>query len=111
MWIRRVLAMPLAVIPALVFLTARASDPAGQYGPRGPAALSGSRTRGSSGESIRIGCVLGKTCTDMFVECKEKGGSCNRQIDVGKTLCAFCLDDCRSKRPYKYSECYQCGFE
>lgn len=57
------------------------------------------------------GCAPDRSCTDMYVDCREKGSSCNRQIDVGKTLCEFCRDDCASKRPYKYTECYSCGFE
>jgi hypothetical protein len=52
-----------------------------------------------------------KTCTDMYVACRDKGKPCTRQIDPGMTLCAYCRDDCQAKRPYKYSECYKCGFE
>lgn len=47
----------------------------------------------------------------MYVDCKDKGPSCNREIDRGKTLCAHCLHDCVAKRPYVIKECYQCGFD
>ena len=52
-----------------------------------------------------------KACVRMFDACQEKGPPCDKQIDNGKTLCAFCLDNYIGKREYKYSECYQCGFE
>jgi hypothetical protein len=51
-----------------------------------------------------------RSCTDMFVACTDKGWPCTRQIDKKKTLCAFCLDDCNDNRPYKYVDCYTCGF-
>lgn len=57
------------------------------------------------------GCTPSKTCTDMFEACQEKGLPCNRLIDPKKTLCAICLENCTAKNPYKYSECYKCGFE
>jgi hypothetical protein len=50
-----------------------------------------------------------RSCTDMYEGCEDKKGRCTREIDEGKTLCAFCLDDCRSGRPYKYRECYGCS--
>ena len=52
-----------------------------------------------------------KSCTDMYEACEDKKGRCTREIDEGKTLCAFCLDDCWSGRSYKYRECYKCGFD
>lgn len=52
-----------------------------------------------------------KACVRMFDACQDKGPPCDKQVDSGKTLCAFCLDDCIGKREYKYSDCYQCGFE
>ena len=60
--------------------------------------------------SCRDEC-LQKSCTDMFDACQDKGHPCTRQIEPKKTLCAFCLSDCKANRPYKYSECYSCGFE
>jgi hypothetical protein len=54
---------------------------------------------------------MSRTCTDMYVACMDKGMPCTRDIDTGYSLCTFCRDDCQAKRPYKYSECYQCGFE
>lgn len=63
-------------------------------------------------ESCRASCqTANKTCTDMYVACQDKGMPCRRQIDKKKTLCEFCRDDCQNERPYKYSECYKCGFE
>jgi RNA polymerase sigma factor (sigma-70 family) len=51
-------------------------------------------------------------CVLMYDACQDKKGlPCEKEVDGGKTLCAFCLSDCIDKRPYKYSECYQCGFE
>lgn len=38
------------------------------------------------------------------------GGTCTRQIDRKKTLCSSCQDSCLAGKPYKYAECYQCGF-
>jgi hypothetical protein len=54
---------------------------------------------------------MSKTCTDMYVACTDKGVPRTRDIDTGYSLCTFCRDDCHAKRPYKYSECYKCGFE
>ena len=59
-------------------------------------------------ENCEQGAAL--SCTDMFVACKDKGWPCTKQIDKKKTLCAFCLDDCNADRPYKFSQCYTCGF-
>ena len=52
-----------------------------------------------------------KTCTDMYVACTDKGMPCTRFINPKYSLCAICRDDCDADRPYKYSECYKCGFE
>ena len=52
-----------------------------------------------------------KTCTDMYVACMDKGMPCTRHIDPGYSLCTYCRDDCDANRPYKYNECYKCGFE
>ena len=54
---------------------------------------------------------MSKTCTDMFVACQARGMPCTRHIDHGYSLCTYCRDDCDADRPYKYSECYKCGFE
>lgn len=52
-----------------------------------------------------------KACVAMFDACQDKGYPCTRKIQPKMTLCALCLDDCIADRPYKYSECYQCGFK
>lgn len=66
----------------------------------------------ASYKTCRANCQLAtKSCTDMYEACQDKGKPCTREIDPGKTLCAFCLDDCQANRPYKYSECRSCGFE
>ncbi len=54
---------------------------------------------------------MSKTCTDMYVACQAKGMPCTRFINPKYSLCAICRDDCDADRPYKYSECYKCGFE
>ena len=55
---------------------------------------------------------MSKTCTDMYVACKDiKRMPCNRDIDSGYSICAHCRDDCQANRPYKFSDCYKCGFE
>jgi hypothetical protein len=46
----------------------------------------------------------------MYVDCVDKGYPCTRLIDF-KTLCAICQRNCINKLPYKYAECYECGFE
>lgn len=79
--------------------------------PPDPASLPGFACQGSHSKSIRAGCTPERSCTDMYVDCQEKGPSCIRQVTPKKTLCAYCRDDCQAKEPYKYSECYQCGFE
>jgi hypothetical protein len=66
------------------------------------------------GKSISSGCTPRKaTCTEMFDACQDKGRPCTRVIEGKKTLCAFCQMDCTAtpKRPYKYDECYKCGFD
>ena len=54
---------------------------------------------------------MSKTCTDMYVACTDKGMPCARDIDTGYSVCTYCRDDCDANRPYKYKECYKCGFE
>ncbi|MFT3764123.1 MAG: hypothetical protein QM820_01180 [Minicystis sp.] len=39
-----------------------------------------------------------------------KGEPCTRNLG-GKTLCAYCQDNCLNKEPYKFSDCYKCGFD
>jgi len=51
-----------------------------------------------------------KTCTDMYEACIDKGWPCIRQVEGGMTLCAHCRRDCKANRPYKFSDCYTCGF-
>jgi hypothetical protein len=66
------------------------------------------------GKWISGGCTPRKaTCAEMFDACQDKGLPCTRVIEGKKTLCAFCLMDCTAtpKRPYKYDECYKCGFD
>lgn len=55
-------------------------------------------------------CMAGcASCTDMYTACQGKGSPCTKNIG-GKTLCAYCLDNCLKKEPYKFSQCYSCGF-
>ena len=54
---------------------------------------------------------MSKTCTDMYDACMDKGLPCTRHIDHGNSLCAICRDNCQANKPYKFSECYTCGFE
>lgn len=49
-------------------------------------------------------------CTEMYEKCEGKKGRCTREIDWGRTLCDYCREDCQDERPYRFSECYQCGF-
>jgi len=53
-----------------------------------------------------------RSCTDMFTACQDKGWPCTRRVDVyGTTLCRACQKDCLANNPYKFSDCYICGFE
>jgi hypothetical protein len=52
-----------------------------------------------------------KTCTDMYVACEDKGPPCTDFIEKKKSLCEFCRSDCQASRPYKFNDCYKCGFE
>ncbi len=61
-------------------------------------------------KECRAACTTSRSCTDMFVACQDKGMPCTRKIEWKKTLCEYCRDDCQNKRPYKYDECYKCGF-
>ncbi|AUX36237.1 uncharacterized protein SOCE836_084440 [Sorangium cellulosum] len=65
---------------------------------------------GSAQLAMAGGCSPVHPCTEMYEKCEDKRGRCTREIDSGRTLCDYCRDDCQNKRPYKYSECYQCGF-
>ena len=64
-------------------------------------------------QKCREPCEQGvaRSCTDMFVACTDKGWPCTRQIDKKKTLCEVCRRDCQLGIPYKFSQCYACGFE
>jgi hypothetical protein len=55
-------------------------------------------------------CAASQTCTDMYVACQDKGYPCTRVIEGSLSLCGVCRRDCQKKNPYKYSECYKCGF-
>ncbi|MBK8253205.1 MAG: hypothetical protein IPK82_11135 [Polyangiaceae bacterium] len=52
---------------------------------------------------------VGKSCTDMYVDCREKGPPCDRKLG-GKTMCAYCQDNCLADEPYKFKQCTECGF-
>ena len=52
----------------------------------------------------------GKSCTDMYVDCRDKGPPCNRKMG-GKTMCAYCQDNCIAEEPYKFKQCSECGFQ
>jgi hypothetical protein len=66
---------------------------------------------GGGGDYPAAGCTPTRTCDDMYEACREKRKyPCNKNMG-GMTLCAACLDDCNHKRPYKFSECYTCGFD
>ena len=62
-------------------------------------------------KQCRAACTSSRNCTDMFVDCKEKKYPCTKQVEGGKTLCVQCQDDCLKNKPYKFSECYKCGFD
>ncbi len=51
-----------------------------------------------------------KSCTDMYVVCRDKGAPCNRKLG-GKTMCAYCQDNCLAGDPYKFKQCTECGFQ
>lgn len=65
----------------------------------------------SCGSCRWVTSASGKTCTDMFVDCQDKGWPCTRQTIWGTTLCAACRDDCQADVPYRTGECYDCGYE
>ncbi|XXT18970.1 hypothetical protein WME94_52975 [Sorangium sp. So ce429] len=65
---------------------------------------------GSAQLEMAGSCSPVHPCTEMYEKCEDKRGRCTREIDYGRTLCDYCRDDCQDKRPYKYNECYQCGF-
>jgi len=71
---------------------------------------SGGGAGGGGGAVPAAGCTPSRTCLDMFEACQDKGYPCTREIEYKKTLCEYCRDDCKKDRPYKYSECYKCGF-
>jgi len=54
---------------------------------------------------------MSNTCTDMYVACTDKGMPCTRHIDHGNSLCSMCREDCQANVPYRFNECYKCGFE
>jgi hypothetical protein len=67
---------------------------------------------GGGGDYLGGGCTPTplRTCTDMFDACQDKGKPCTRVIEGSSTLCGLCLRDCADSRPYRYAECYKCGF-
>lgn len=52
----------------------------------------------------------GKSCTDMYVDCRSKGAPCDRKLG-GKTMCAYCQDNCLADEPYKFKQCTECGYQ
>jgi hypothetical protein len=50
-------------------------------------------------------------CTDMFVECKDRGYPCNEMVEAGNTMCEICMRNCIRTAPYKFIQCTQCGFK
>ncbi|WP_438023577.1 hypothetical protein [Sorangium sp. So ce233] len=85
---------------------------AGDYPNNGEEGEVGGEDVGSAQLEMAGSCSPSKTCTDMYVDCIDKGWPCTRQWDVyGTKLCAVCRRDCQVKKPYSTSECYDCGFE
>jgi len=48
-------------------------------------------------------------CAEQYTKCQDRGGSCSREVDPGKSLCAQCLDLC--KKDSTTRACRDCGFE
>ena len=84
---------------------------AGDYPNNDEGEEDGGEEVGSAELAMAGSCSPSKTCTDMFEACQDKGHPCTREIEYKKTLCAICQRNCINKHPYKYSECYECGFE
>ncbi|MGK3959301.1 hypothetical protein WMF38_40430 [Sorangium sp. So ce118] len=84
---------------------------AGDYPNNGEEDEEGGEEVGSAQLEMAGACSPSKTCTDMFEACQDKGYPCTREIEYKKTLCAICQRNCINKHPYKYPECYECGFE
>ena len=63
-------------------------------------------------KSCHVNCTqMSKTCTDMYEACQARGLPCTRHIGRGNSLCALCREDCQANDPYRFNECYKCGFE
>ncbi|WP_437303258.1 hypothetical protein [Sorangium sp. So ce388] len=84
---------------------------AGDFPNNGEGDEGGDEDVGSAQLEMAGACSPSNTCTDMFEACQAKGYPCTRLIDSKKTLCAICQRNCINKHPYKYAECYECGFE
>ncbi|AUX34733.1 MULTISPECIES: hypothetical protein [Sorangium] len=84
---------------------------AGDYPHNDEGEEAGAEEIGSAELAMAGSCSPSKTCTDMFVNCQDKGWPCTRIIEGRKTLCAICRRDCQLEKSYSYRECYDCGFE
>ncbi|HTN90586.1 MAG TPA: hypothetical protein VL242_43230 [Sorangium sp.] len=74
---------------------------AGDYPNNGEEGEGGGEEVGSDSFALMAGCTPSKTCTDMYVDCVDKGYPCTRLIESKKTLCAICQRNCINKLPYK----------
>jgi hypothetical protein len=81
---------------------------AGDYLRDGDEGEGGDEEVGSASLAM-AGCTPVHECTEMYEKCRDMGRPCTRPIGH-RSLCDYCREDCQDKRPYKYSECYECGF-
>ncbi|MGK3995450.1 hypothetical protein [Sorangium sp. So ce1024] len=65
---------------------------------------------GSEAFELMAGCTPLNKCTEMFEKCQQKGYPCTRRVEGKKTMCAICQDNCWNGEPYKFRQCYDCGF-
>lgn len=65
---------------------------------------------GSESFELMAGCTPLNKCTLMYEDCIAKGYPCTRLVEGRKTMCAICQDNCFKGDPYKFSQCYECGF-
>ncbi|XYH95091.1 hypothetical protein ACMHYB_45995 [Sorangium sp. So ce1128] len=65
---------------------------------------------GSESFELMAGCTPLNKCTLMYEECVAKGYRCTRLVEGGKTMCVICQDNCWKGEPYKFRQCYECGF-
>jgi hypothetical protein len=83
---------------------------AGDFPSNGEEDEGGSEDVGSDSSALMAGCTPVHDCTEMYEKCRDMGRPCTRPIGH-RSLCDYCREDCQAKRPYKYSECYGCGFD